>query len=353
MPAGDYRLQTDLSHEPGSDAVMPTALPDSGEGGFHLLPGEQRDLDVRPPLAPLLAVSARTNTPVDEIGGLNGILPDGTSFPVSFTPTGASTFTASLPAGSYLLQARHRGSGEDGLDQAAVTLYRTSKEPVSVTLQFVRVASIPVEVELDDAAVSAATSAGQTLTPPSGRTLSLALEPTTLLPSLDAEYLRTGFRRSDAGVVFTVPPGTYRLRALRNYTWYITSAVYGGTDILGHDLTVAAGAGSTPIQVTVSNQVGTLAGTVALHGAPAACWIYLIASTPAATPVLTLRSGEDGSFSQTVPPGTYRVVAFATRHAPDPQSLVQGDSSGTSVTVNANGKATLTLEATPEPEVHR
>ncbi len=352
VAAGDYRLQTDLSRALGTSAVMPTSLPDSGETGIHLEPGEQREFDIHPSLAPLLAVSARVNTPVEEMGGLVGILPDGTSFPISFRPTGASTFTAKLPAGSYLVQARHRGFGDEGLDQAQVALYPSAKQPISVTLQFVPVAAIPVEVALDDAAVEAATAAGQTLTPPNARTLGMALEPTTLQPTIDAEYLRTSFHRGDSGITFTVPPGTYRLRAQRNYTWYITSAQYGGTDILEHDLTVAAGSSSMPIQITVSNQVATLTGTVTLNGAPAACWIYLIATTPSATPVLTLRSGDDGTFAQRVPPGSYRAVAYASRHTPDAQALIQAAPNAVTVTGVANEKTSVTLEAVPDVVGH-
>ncbi len=348
--AGDYRLQTELSRTVGADAVMPTSLPDAGTAGFHLSPGEQRDVDVHPPLAPLLAVSAHSNTDVDEMGGLTGILPDGTSFPVSFTPTGSATFTARLPAGSYLLQARSRGFRGEGLEQASLTLYSSARQPIAVNLQFVPVASIPVEVDLDDAAVTASASAGQTLTPPNPRTLSLALEPTTPQPSVDAEYLRAGFHRGDSGVTFTVPPGTYRLRAQRNYTWFITSALFGGTDILGHDFTVAAGTGSTPIQLTVSNQAATLTGKVELNGAPAACWVYLIATTPTATPILTLRSGTDGAFTQTIPPGSYVVVAFATRQATNPEALVQATPNAPTVSASPGDRSSVTLDATPEVE---
>jgi hypothetical protein len=359
VTAGEYRVQTDLSRALGTSAVMPTLQPDSGESGVHLQPGEQRDLDIHPALAPLLSVSARLNLPVDEIGGLTGILPDGTSFPVSFHATGASTFTAKLPSGSYILQARHRGFGNgsfgnglggEGLDQASLNLSPSVQQPIPLSLQFVPVASIPVEVLLDDAAVAAATANGQTLTPPNARTLSMALEPVTPQPSIDAEYLRTSYRRGDSGVTFTVPPGTYRLRAQRNYTWFITSALYGGTDVLAHELTVAAGSGETPLQVTVSNQFATLTGTVTLNGAPASCWIYLIATTPAATPVLTLRSGDDGTFTQTLPPGSYRALASASRHAPDPQALGQSAPNAATVTAAANEKSTIALEATPDSE---
>jgi hypothetical protein len=348
VPAGDYRLQTDISRIPGTSAILPTIVPDSSDPAIQLDPGDQRDVDLHPPIAPLLNLSARLNISVDEMNLLTAILPDGTSFPVPFTKTGASTLDTKLPGGTYILQARRHNFGADGLDQASLTLVPSARQPISVALQFVPVASIPIEVVLDDDAVAAAVAKGQTLTAPNARGLGLALEPTTPQPSVDAEYLRTAYRRDDPGVTFTAPPGTYRFRAQRNYVWFITSALYGGTDLLAHDLTIAAGSGSTPIVVTLSNQMASLTGTVTLNGAPAACWIYLVATTPSATPVLTLRSSDNGTFTQSVPPGSYRAVAFPNRHSPDPESLTRNNP--TTITATAGNQTAITLEATPDSE---
>jgi hypothetical protein len=100
----------------------------------------------------------------------------------------------------------------------------------------------------------------------------------------------------------------------------------------------------------VSNLLATVSGKVTLNGAPAACWIYLVATIPSATPVLTLRSGEDGTFTQTIPPGSYRAVAFASRRTPDPEGLMQAAANAAEVTAAAGEKATVTLEAAPDTE---
>ena len=350
VAAGDYRLQTDISRADGASAILPVSLPAPGDPPVHLNPGDQRDLDLRPKVAPLIAVSARLNLPVDQISRLTAIYADGTSFPVSMTPTGATTLDMKLPAGSYLLQSRRRSSGSDGLDEAALTVVPSTKQPIALSLQFVHIGSIPIELAFDDATLEAAAGAGQTLNLPSVRSLGLTLEPTSPQPASVSEYLRANSSRDDPSTTFTAPPGTYRMRAARNYSWFVTSASYGGTDLLAHDLTIAAGTGSTPILITVSNQTATLAGNVTLNGAPAACWIYLIAITPSATPVLTLRSSQNGVFSQTIPPGTYRAIASASRRSPNLETLAQLN--GSTLTATAGGRTTITLEVSSNSEPH-
>lgn len=350
VAAGDYRLQTDISRTDGASAVMPISLPDSGDASFRLNPGDQRDLDLHPTISPLVTVSAHLNVTVEEISRLTAVFSDGTSFPVSFTSTGPSTLDARLPAGSYVLESRRRSRGTDALSQASLTLNASLKQPVTVSLQFVPIASIPIEVTLDDATVIASATSSQALNLPNARSLGLALEPTSPQSSTSSEYLHAASSRDDAATTFTAPPGTYRLRASRNYSWYITSALYGGADLLGRDFTIAAGSSPGPILLTISNQLSTLAGNVTVDGQPAACWIYLTATTPSVTSTLTLRSNDSGVFSQKIPPGTYRAVAFQTRHSADPQSLRQF--TGTTITVAAASKASITLEATPNPESH-
>jgi hypothetical protein len=119
-------------------------------------------------------------------------------------------------------------------------------------------------------------------------------------------------------------------------------------DILGHELTVAAGSGSTPIQIHVSNLMATVAGTVTLRGAPGECWIYLVATSPAAAQVLTLRSAGDGTFRQNVPPGSYRAVAFASRQPPDVEALMRGAPNAPTVNAVVSEKTSVSLEAVPE-----
>ena len=116
---------------------------------------------------------------------------------------------------------------------------------------------------------------------------------------------------------FSASPGSYRLRA-RNIggSWYIKSVSDGTSDLLQQGVVVAPGSSGTPILVTVSNQTASVQGTCKLSGVPAACWVYLIPTTPSATTVFPQRSNEQGIYNYAhLPPGSYQVIAFEQQHS--------------------------------------
>jgi hypothetical protein len=361
VSAGDYRIVTGYAKASSScSAIMPSTYPPPSTllqtQAIQVHPGEQLNLDLRPVTTPLIEVTARLeNSNIREINLLTAIFNDGTSFPVPFTQTGSASIRATLPVGSYILEARRRNYGADGVDQASINLAPSQEQPVSLTLQFAPVATIPLDVSIDDASSTAAATAGQTLTPPNPQALGLILEPSQASSSLNSQPLRpTQHREGDTS--FSASAGTYRLRARPARTWFILSATYGGIDLLSRDLLIAAGSGSSPIQIVVSNQAATLKGSITLSGKPAACWLYLLPTTPSATPILTLHSGTDGTFNDTfVPPGSYRAIAFEHRHPLDPDNpdaLAPFSSHLAAVTLQPGDKSTLNLEAVPDTELH-
>ncbi len=87
----------------------------------------------------------------------------------------------------------------------------------------------------------------------------------------DAEVLSSSIRliaQRDRTLAFTVPPGSYRLRARGNGAWYIKSASYGASDLLRQDLTMGPGVGGMPIRITVSNQTGECPGRLQAERRP-------------------------------------------------------------------------------------
>jgi hypothetical protein len=105
----------------------------------------------------------------------------------------------------------------------------------------------------------------------------------------------------------------------------------------------------------VSNQTGSLQGTVNLNGSPAQCYVYLIPSGANAQSVITVRSGSSGSYTAAhLPPGNYQAIAFERRHSAnyrDPESLAAYSTFVHSVSVQAGDKPTLNLDAVPVAEV--
>jgi hypothetical protein len=361
VPPGDYTVQTLYTEANPTTAIMPLAYPGigtSGESTLHLQPGQQTDLDLRPRFVPLLEVTLHLNGGSREIGALTAISSDGTTFPVAFHREDDAELRAKLPSGNYILQARPRGFGTDGLEQASVALAPAQHHPIPLTLEFAPIAAIPIQVAFDESVTSNSQPNTQNSAPPSlpdARTLILSLQPLQPDSSISDEFLRPTQRRGENTVSFITPPGTYRLRSANTRGWYIVSATYGGADVLLHPLVIASGTGSTPLLLTLSNQFSSLRGTVTLGGAPQTCWIDLLSNDPAAMPLHIFASGPDGSINQpSLPPGRYRAIAFAHHHPidpDDPQALAPYSSHVVSVTLDPATPATITLEAVPDSEV--
>src|SRR5260370_27945205 len=175
-----------------------------------------------------------------------------------------------LPEGTSTLTAR-RGNPESP-EEAETTVTVPDHDISGVVLQFAPVPSIPIELIVD----SSATSDNKDQ-PPTLPQLGLVLQSDQLDPERGDSSLRPTTRR-DQSFVFTAPPGSYRLQSRNTGVWYIKSASYGDSDLLQQELVVWPGAAGTPIRLVVSNQTGSLQGTVNLNGSPAACWGYLIST---------------------------------------------------------------------------
>jgi hypothetical protein len=218
-----------------------------------------------------------------------------------------------------------------------------------VVLQFAPVPSIPIELLVDSSAMS-----DNNDQPPTLPQLGLALQSDQADPERGDSTLRPT-PRGGQSFVFMAPPGSYRLQSRNTGVWYIKSASYGDADLLQHELVVVPGAAGTPIRVVVSNQTGSLQGTVNLNGSAAACWVYLIPTGVNAQSVVALRSNSSGSYTAAhLPPGSYQAIAFERRHSAnyrDPASLAPFSSHVHSVTVSVGDKPTLNLDAVPVAEV--
>lgn len=130
---------------------------------------------------------------------------------------------------------------------------------------------------------------------------------------------------------------------------------YGASDLLTQDLIVADRAGGTPVRLEISNKAGSLTGTTGIGGRPVAGWLYLIANGPSATPVLTLRSNMDGTFTDPhIPPGSYQSVGFEHRRSADftdAEVLAKFGMHVQSVSIVAGNNSSLALDLVPESEL--
>jgi len=356
-PAGEYRLETRYTpmDRITGEAVLPVSVPAEGSSTtsqvIKVHAGEELHFELRPAVSPTHTVTttAGQSSTGREFMRISARSSSGSSLQLNAQTTGEpGEMKIQLPQGSYTLTAR-RGNPESP-EQAETTVTVPDHDLSGVVLQFAPVPSIPVELIVD----SSGTSDNKDQ-PPTVPQLGLALQGDQPDPERGDSTLRPMVRR-DQSFAFTAPPGSYRLQTRNMGVWYIKSATYGDADLLQHELVVVPGAAGTSIRLVVSNQTGSLQGTVSLGGSAGACWVYLIPTgANTAQPVIALRSNSSGSYTAAhLPPGSYQAIAFERRHSAnyrDPASLAPYSSYVHSVTVNAGDKPTLNLDAVPVAEV--
>ena len=351
VPPGDYRVETRYMTQGKSEAVLPVSVPaetqSSGSNVIHISSGDQQHFELHPATGPAYTVTARLE--VSSARGFPGITArssSGATIPINFQRTGGENEgRMQLPSGTYILTASM--ASPEGSVQGETTITVPDHDVSGVVLRLTPNPSIPVELVMDSSATS------DNSTPPTIQQLGLMMQPTDIEPErggmAQVETARNGTPS------FTIAPGTYRLRARSHGTWYVKSASYGDSSLLDQDLVVGPGAGGTPIRVTISNQTGSLQGTVTLNGVPAACWVYLIPNFPSASPFLTLRSSSSGTYNVAyLPPGSYQAIAFEHRHSVDyrdPNALAAYTTYVRSVTVNEGDKPSLDLDAVSAEEI--
>jgi hypothetical protein len=391
VPAGDYKIETRYipRNGGGSEAVMPVTIPAASGGSgaqvVHLRSGEEQHFDVHPGIRKTYAVPVTIESGAGERGGLSvtARTSDGSSFNIGVTANrGPGHATISLPIGTYTLSARSQN--QEGMQVAetrvTVTGAGSEAETAGVALRFVETPAIPVDLSIDPSATSDNTSSSGGNYQPNGSQTTVRSGSSVQLPTFGLGSLSTPTpqqfgltlqqvdqgeddgmsnfgiqQRREGAAVLMAPPGTYRLAARSQGRWYILSASFGTSDLSRENLVVAAGASSATIHLVVTNQTGSLQGTVKLNGQPVSSWISLISTTPSLTPVISLRTNSGGTFSNPyLPPGTYQAIAFEHRHAADltdPEALKAYSIYLQTVTITAGNQSTLNLNAVPQTEV--
>ena len=356
VQAGDYRLETRYSplDRAIDQAVLPVTIP--AETSLNTLQaikihsGEVQHFELRPGVSPTHTVTLTTPSADGRaFARISAKSSDGSTLQVNQQTVGgdAGTTKIQLPQGTYTLTAT-RSDPEGNREQADTTVTVPDHDISGVVVQFSPVPSIPVELIVQPSSDS------DTNQPPQLPQLGLTLESDQPDPERGDQTVRATVRR-DQSFVFTTPPGSYHLQGRNTGAWYIKSASYGDSDLLVQDLVAVPGAAGTPIRVTVSDQTGSLTGTVSLNGSPCTCWVYLIPTGPSAQSVISLRSGSSGSYTAAhLPPGSYQAVGFEQRHSVnfrDAASLAPFSTHVQAVTINAGDQPTLNLNAVPVAEV--
>ena len=367
VPAGTYRVGTEFMPRVGGrpEALLPVVFPgqssSDGSAFLRLGSGQEQRLD----LHPAMRGTDGQKLTVAGMGGsffpqITASLANGTAFGLRTRPTPeAGVFLVDLPAGSYVLRSASRTRDSAMTAEARVTVPSTDASPA--TLSFVSSAQIPVEVAIDPAA--AVEASGTSGVPANVTAQQLNLTLWRVDNGLPAGGERGGggdgevrvTNEGGGGGVFVAPPGVYRLRSGPGSGWYVESATIGGSDLMSHDLTIGAAAATAPIRLIVGRASGLVRGQIRSSDPVADRPVYLIASQPSLHPLTALASSADGTFTASLPPGSYRVVAFEHRHSLDLESEAVLDSFKGRVgsfTIQAGETSTIDLTPVLDAEVH-
>ena len=152
-------------------------------------------------------------------------------------------------------------------------------------------------------------------------------------------------------------PGRYWVET-SPFEGYVSSITSGGVDLAREPLVIGAGNSTAPIEVTLRNDAGTIAGQInpstttaagpAQLGEAGTVFVYAIPLFPTPSQMPQSMTQGSGQFSiANVAPGSYRVVAFDRRQEIDPadtQALAKYIGKGQTVAVEANGTANVQLD---------
>jgi hypothetical protein len=144
-----------------------------------------------------------------------------------------------------------------------------------------------------------------------------------------------------------VEPGSYSVE-INSYGSYVRSATSGSTDLLRNDLLVPEGGRVEPIEIVLSDDGGSLRGTVKMPNRGSPCTVLLVPEHESANEIKAIETDETGHFGfEQVRPGDYALLAFdrvSDFEYRNPNVLGNYLSSGTRVSVLSGQQVSANLE---------
>lgn len=184
-------------------------------------------------------------------------------------------------------------------------------------------------------------------------TLHARVEPADDFVSFVNATERPASSPTDESIVLGAPPGRYWLRLTSN-RGYIASATMGTADLL-HQPLVIGPSSATSVDVVTRDDYATVEGSVS--GIPTAeanqssmltvAWIYFVPLADGSGEFQKVGS-TDGKFNNTLPPGSYRVMAFQHPHPNlpyrDPEAMRAYENRGQVIHLEGGQKTNLQLQ---------
>jgi hypothetical protein len=367
LSPGRYLVQSSASIDrPNSDensqaavwgfpALYYPGVTDAGSAGVLILKaGQQTQADmtlVRQRLFPVtISVRGMPGTPTSfEIADTGG---RPTGLPVHFDLR-TETAHANVPNGSWTVIARAFGATM----RFGRTDFQVAGAGVNLAVTVVPIPAIPVIIHRDFTA-----SSDGSLPSSSGPDVGFYLASADDFSSGGGGITPVPSQPGAGPVSYEVKifqPGNFWAQTANFPSTYVASVSSGGTDLGTTPLTVTPGSPPAPIEITLRNDPGTIAGKVDSSspgggngaGEQPQVWIYAIPlfSTTGHLPEARLQDNGQFSFAD-LAPGSYRVVACDAPQEIDfhtPEGLAAWSGKGQVVTVDANGSASAELTVVP------
>jgi hypothetical protein len=375
LPSGTYKLLTleqmeadPATFNPGNQlyGYPPVFFPNTKEFAtatpIHLAAGTTFEANISVSLHEYYPVKiAVSNPPADGFPSVE-VFPQGPPSPgyALGYDTGEEQIRGFLPNGAYTLKLATYPSqqGSSGVMNFNVRGGPVEGKTISMFPNFSLFVSVKTEFELRPSADIGFAQGGDTGNPLANSRVSVALTPAELFgmeAGANSQPVTGG--SGDALVMNNVFPGSYWLH-FNTADAYVASAVWGGTDVLHHALTVGTAGVSSPIEIALRNDGAEVSGSVqslqntnspdpSTHvTAPAIAFVYFLPLSDSEGQFHQTQAGEDGAFTERqIPPGTYRILAFDRMNAQLGSTIQEArrkyDSSGVVVTLAPNQKEKL------------
>ena len=380
LPGGEYVVETQYVPERLGvhGAILPIMIPAAGTNGgsgtaggggastLRMSSGSEQHLDLHPPVRPAHEVHIQVDSsgsvadpgqfsPQIQVHLANGLV----FSPQSHEGERQGEVVVNLPNGSYLLSAG-TGVRDDAASYGETRVTVADENVAGVAIHLQKALMLPIEVSVDPAASVTDSTAGSAPAADPGSTtfaqqLGIFLQRIDVGVGLRTQTTFLPVSQRGGPIGFTLLPGRYRLQSRGYSQWFVESATAGGTDLLTQEFVVDGSSSSQPLRLVVNNQAATIKGTTKVGEQLAQSYVYMIATTPSATPVIRSNAATSGSFSRNlIPPGSYRVVASEARLNLDlSDSAVQRQLAPytKTVTVSAGETGSVDLDAMPASEL--
>lgn len=366
LPAGSYMVYTQPSLDRPAEVrtgngpvwgypalYYPGVTDPTAAGVLTLGPGQQAEADFTLTRQQFFAVTAVVNSNLDMASNFQ-ILDSGAR--PTFLPARYDRRTqqvhANVPNGAWVLDAHGYGRAQAW----GRTEFQVAGAPVSFAISVVSVPHIPVIIHRE----FTSTTNGDQATG-SGPGLNLFLMPADDFGSGSSGGGMTPEGDGESWELSVAEPGRYWVVTDAYQQAYVSSITEGGLNLASNPLVVSPGSSLAPIEVTVRNDTGSIAGQVSLgaqagaaSGAAGALgeqkqvWIYAIPLFASAGRVADVMPSDTGQFTfYNLAPGSYRVVACDSQQEIDfhtPEALAAWAGKGQTATVEAGGTANVQLD---------